>query len=407
MSEAPAKQKKPFLNLPLQFDQEPIPFSTLVEFQEWWKREEEFWSWLIHMEVPSDHRHVNQLRTRFNEINSNIQAGLQRIESIAGDDSDSHTKHVSHIQTWLSKWQAVGVCLTSADERAQYVSSLTENDPLLAVHTLIAFVAPQGIANISEGIRGSVCAALFLRGEPPSSESQLSALKSVRNTWSSFHSEAIAQKDHLLEELHQLKTEAESQISSDSNSLENILTNAKANLESLTRTYDEDLALKAPVTYWKEKENWHRKRFLCYGIAFFVGLAITASALWWEFETLLRPALEIPVTLELQQAEGPPGEMPLWPIVVIVASAAFLFWPLRIVVRMMLSNAHLSIDAAERVVMAQTYLSLLRDDEGMKEGDRRLILDALFRPTSTGIVKDDHAPPSTIDAFSRFFSGRL
>lgn len=43
--------------------------------------------------------------------------------------------------------------------------------------------------------------------------------------------------------------------------------------------------------------------------------------------------------------------------------------------------------------MIETYLAMLsRDDQAVEEGDRTIILQALFRPTATGFVKEDPGP---------------
>lgn len=68
---------------------------------------------------------------------------------------------------------------------------------------------------------------------------------------------------------------------------------------------------------------------------------------------------------------------------------------------MFLSQPHPPPEVAERGVMAQTYLSLL-DGKHVPEGeDRKLILQALFRPTSDGIVKDEGVPFSLAEALTR------
>jgi Family of unknown function (DUF6161) len=68
---------------------------------------------------------------------------------------------------------------------------------------------------------------------------------------------------------------------------------------------------------------------------------------------------------------------------------------------MFLSHLHLSTDAAERVVMVKTYLSLLEGDHLSGDEDRQLILQALFRPASDGIVKDEGLPPSAFEFLTR------
>jgi hypothetical protein len=54
---------------------------------------------------------------------------------------------------------------------------------------------------------------------------------------------------------------------------------------------------------------------------------------------------------------------------------------MKIIVKLMLSNYHLSIDANKRVIMLKTYLLLLKDG--------KVILDNIFRQTNHGIIKDE------------------
>ena len=68
-----------------------------------------------------------------------------------------------------------------------------------------------------------------------------------------------------------------------------------------------------------------------------------------------------------------------------------LFWIGRVMVRIYLSDHHLSIDAKQRATMAETYLGLIQENVA-DEKDRNVILTALFRPTTDGIIKDDAAP---------------
>jgi hypothetical protein len=70
-----------------------------------------------------------------------------------------------------------------------------------------------------------------------------------------------------------------------------------------------------------------------------------------------------------------------------------------------MSHLHLRSDAKERITMAKTYLSLVRSKEGLSETDRKLILETLFRPSSTGLIHDDAAPASAIYLLSRLMSG--
>ena len=64
-------------------------------------------------------------------------------------------------------------------------------------------------------------------------------------------------------------------------------------------------------------------------------------------------------------------------------------WLTRLSTKIFISSLHLGADAYERVTMIRTYIALLVEDKELEDDDRKLILQALFRPSSTGIFKDD------------------
>lgn len=57
-----------------------------------------------------------------------------------------------------------------------------------------------------------------------------------------------------------------------------------------------------------------------------------------------------------------------------------------------MSEHHLGVDARSRESMAHTYLALLDNDGATDEKDRAIVLAALFRPVTDGLVKDDALP---------------
>jgi hypothetical protein len=96
------------------------------------------------------------------------------------------------------------------------------------------------------------------------------------------------------------------------------------------------------------------------------------------------------------------SNLPLYFLIIFATSS--IFWIIRIIVKIALSNLHLSEDAHERVVMIYTYLSFVQkgqlDDE--KE-DKKLILSSLFRPSNIGIIQDESSVTVTdiITAFKK------
>lgn len=169
---------------------------------------------------------------------------------------------------------------------------------------------------------------------------------------------------------------------------EALLAEHKTGMEALRKLYREEMGLKAPVEYWETKCASHTKLAWITGILSFVGIAAAAIGLGWQMHDLL--------------VTTPKGSAPeYWRIAALVLIGLFTVWGLRLVVRMFLSNLHLMTDAAERVVMVKTYLSLLEGDRLSGAEDRQLILQALFRPATDGIVKDEGIPASFFELLTR------
>lgn len=150
---------------------------------------------------------------------------------------------------------------------------------------------------------------------------------------------------------------------------------------AIRKTYQEHMGMKAPVSYWTTRAAAYRKssaiKAACFG-----SVALAGAFLLWSLSGYLTP------------------DPSLSKEVYFVRSGLFLlfvtlyFWLCRIFTRLYLSDVHLAIDAKERSVMAETYLALVHENTISVE-DRTHILQALFRPTKSGIVKDDAAPNFT------------
>ncbi len=162
----------------------------------------------------------------------------------------------------------------------------------------------------------------------------------------------------------------------------------QSGMEALRKTFREEIALRAPAEYWESKRTEHRGRSKLYAVLVFGGMVAAALLLGWQIHDLL--------------SETPKGSSPdAWRLALLALFGLFAVWGLRLVVRMFLSHVHLATDASERLVMVKTYLALLEGDRLASKEDRQLILQALFRPGSDGIVKDEGIPPSMFEFLTR------
>lgn len=173
-----------------------------------------------------------------------------------------------------------------------------------------------------------------------------------------------------------------------------------ASLESIRAVetfYREAMSLKAPVEYWTTKAAGHRTaeshargRLLVYFPAalLLIVLMFAGAAVY---------------LLSLPEAKMPPG---LYFIASagLASAAGILFWAGRLLTKLYLSEHHLRHDAEERATMTTTYLALTAD-QAAADVDRHIVLNALFRSTSDGIVKEEGGlDPSLAAALGKFLA---
>lgn len=155
-------------------------------------------------------------------------------------------------------------------------------------------------------------------------------------------------------------------------------------IKAVEAAYLESMRLQAPVKYWTDKAVAHGKKewWAIARLAVFFPVALGAlGVIFWKSATYL-----------LAHASTPGAETPLALYVIITGGLAvvssILFWIGRLLTKLYLSEHHLKNDASERAIMTQTYLALTKE-AAASDADRSIILNALFRNTPDGIVKED------------------
>jgi hypothetical protein len=122
------------------------------------------------------------------------------------------------------------------------------------------------------------------------------------------------------------------------------------------------------------------------GITLLLALITTGTFIWVALELLEETATKVP----------------LWKLSIMLAISSLGIWVTRLTSKIFLSNLHLRADSHERTTMIQTYLALLREGSGPKNEERQLILQTLFRPSTTGFIKED-GPTGFYETISKAF----
>lgn len=161
-------------------------------------------------------------------------------------------------------------------------------------------------------------------------------------------------------------------------------------LNDITHTYDNKLALQSSVSYWKNKKKSHKYIMIWVGIVTFLFACATGVGFVWASFKLLQETI---------------NQAPFWKLGFMLAISSFGVWLTRLSAKIFISNLHLCTDSSERVTMIQTYLALLREGSGPKDDERQLILQTLFRPSSTGFVSEE-GPTGIFEALIQRVSGK-
>lgn len=369
---------------------------TPDDAQEWLESYKEKWKWALpHRQNGS--QPIKQAAQQISNFIVGLENSLNQLARSTKGLPQTKTQLENHFQTsWKKGWQP------DSNAKAQFVLNTKSSDG--ETHALIAlgYFLNQPFQSSqlnSEGLIALLNAAIFdkkLGDLKPSVkaaittslgqfESELSKLRTQRQENDQSWNEklevitlTLSDHDKNLQNLHDTRKK----------SLDDFVANAEAKIESFKKAHREEIDLKEPVTFWASKQTTAFWSALILGLVF-------AGGLYGAGKILIDESKVIYDGLKL----GDPIEY--WRVAGMILLGGLAFWFLRILSKIFLSQLHAWSDAQERVVMVKTYLSLLQDEKALKSEDRSLILEALFRPSPSGIIKDDGVPPALFSLISR------
>jgi hypothetical protein len=167
------------------------------------------------------------------------------------------------------------------------------------------------------------------------------------------------------------------------------LKNAKTDLENLTKTYDDNLALHASVRYWGIQQKSHNSK---------------VKAFAWALGITTIVVLAVIIIFSAYGLDKPFKEIAVSRLITAAALTTFGVWFVKIIGNIFMSHLHLATDAQERRTMIHTYLALTLKGQGPREEDCQLILQTLFRPSTTNMIKNDQGPTQLVDMMNRLSS---
>ena len=76
---------------------------------------------------------------------------------------------------------------------------------------------------------------------------------------------------------------------------------------------------------------------------------------------------------------------------VYVALVSFLIYIIRIIIKIIISNQHMSMEYEQKAALTRFYQALIQDGKEVDKEEKLIIFNALFRKTDTGLIKSDNS----------------
>jgi hypothetical protein len=402
-------------------------WKTHEEVVNWISQLQNQWAWLSGLGHQSTQNVWQTIYTNLNSITSILQ---QSINFRSQNNLPNADSYLATAQTSLENFIRPYPWLLQNSAQRRFIEDVRETRHPLEAGLIVASWMNQDLngAPFRYAVSALLQSELYERGIKDRMKTESATLKKLAGDMQSTltqYQEAERAQTNRFENLHsgltsqqsaQQTTFEESQLKR-TDAWELQRNTAQSELDNIKNTYDQHMAIAAPVDYWEAKRTKHRNLTLISGVAFIIGVGSVGLFLSSKMQSI-SAALKLatsnpqPVAASANQAASSvqaASQMPVtvssaittWEIATFVMVAVLCFWILRLLVRIFLSNMHLENDAAERVTMAKTYLALIRSDGLSKEGNIDAVLAALFRPTGDGIVKDEGLPPSMMEFLTK------
>ena len=379
MSESDKAEKQALITLPL--DGGPKDFDDIDELSEWAKNQRESLNWL-----QRAIKNQGNIQQAWNVLNNSIQQVEnlcnrypQQNEQQQRAESQNVVKHFTNVVN-------AGQIRTAGSADIAFIDTVRkEHTDIIAAYAYAFLTNHDFQIATSAAYSGAHLAMRYQLGSSDTVKAQKKALESTKRSWSvkfgKLHKKLQSDSDELLTDIEarqasfdELINALDQQTSEQKESFDVICSDAKKELENIAETYDQKLALQSSVSYWKTKKRSHSWAMWATGVVSILSGAATAAGF---------------ISVAYIFLQGDWSEVEVWRFGVLVAISTFGIWITRLFGKIFVANLHLRTDAQERETMILTYLAMLREGDVLKSDERELILQVVFRPGTSGYIKDD------------------
>lgn len=379
---------------------EPLSFESLDDLATWIEREEQFWGWLQKSNVSNHSEISSWIAPTFSAWNRTKKL-IRTFKTNTDLREPQRQEQLDRISDQISLPYREQNMLLSTDPRSQYIDMLKDENMSEAAFALLTFADRSRVPIHSTGVIGMVRSFLFDKGlVDQGALAEKASLRLAAKEWNDHNLKAQREFEEQRTTLRIIGSELSELRDSEKQRFQETYDSTKLELKSIADTYDQKLALQQPVTYWQDRVSLHSWWACALAITWIVIAGLASLGVWEFVERYMLPQLT-----HDGQYVIPPAHIYYWQSFLLLGIVLMLLWPLRILSKLFLSNMHLRTEALERVTMANTFLALTRSSTAFPPDERKLLLEALFRPSSIGLVQEDGAPASFTHALSKFISG--
>lgn len=385
-------------------------FNSAGHVLDWVKSEINAWSWL-----KQSQRNGQQVFNNFSQYLAPARSAAEQL--VTQESNQQFRADLSRALDNLGRRIADGLYLQSDELLSKFVFEEAGRDVDFAAAIAAVAVTSESNNLPSQSLemhRALIALAAFQMGFSKKGASEAArSLKSTANRYDAAISRVEALGEQKIEKLDDLISQREGKVLQSTQNLAGILSRhskstrqeqfelrqqtkdeldsfvaeKREEIDNFVDTLKTELALKAPIEYWKAKRNWHRWTTFGLGLVF---LAVTVVELRLLVHYLkLFPGGFIEFLKFWKDAQ-------LGAFGILAALAGIALILTRVIYRLFASQLHLWNDASERVTMIQTYLALSERGHNREEFMGAL-MGRLFAPASDGVVKDDLGSIGPID----------
>lgn len=156
--------------------------------------------------------------------------------------------------------------------------------------------------------------------------------------------------------------------------------NKERQIDILEETYKNKLQLEAPETLWERRAAKYRGKSSWWTsglLIFIVGLLVSGG----YFAVKIHDYVQ-------EMAKGIPFISKSF---IYVALISFLIYIIRIIIKIIISNQHMSMEYEQKAALTRFYQALIQDGKEVDKEEKLIIFNALFRKTDTGLIKSDNS----------------